>query len=375
MAENYLDRSGFWKNSESCLFLNPRLPKAEAQSMERAAQLEQKSGVIWLKTSGTEMSQQGEHKLVALKKEAILHAAKSVNEFFNLNKKDKWLNTLPHFHIGGIAIYARSYLSGSEVIDFSDQAWEAISLVDRIQSYQATLTSLVPTQIYDIVDKQLQSPTSLRFAFVGGGALDKSLYLKARDLGWPLILSYGMTETSAMLAASRPESLKSTEYPDMETLPHIQIEQKEETLSIRTPSLLSGYLFVSPKGKRWVPVQDIFHSDDRVFIDGKKLSVLGRSSDLVKILGETVDIQMLEEKFRSLYASPFAIVARSEERKGFELILVSEGEVSQDIIQEFNDRVMPYERLQGVKKLEKLPRTELGKIKRKEILDQLDRKN
>ena len=91
--------------------------------MERAAQLEQKSGVIWLKTSGTEMSQQGEHKLVALKKEAILHAAKSVNEFFNLNKKDKWLNTLPHFHIGGIAIYARSYLSGSEVIDFSYHAW------------------------------------------------------------------------------------------------------------------------------------------------------------------------------------------------------------------------------------------------------------
>ena len=36
----------------------------------------------------------------------------------------------------------------------------------------------------------------------GGGALDPSLYKQARDLGWPLLPSYGLTECGSQVATA-----------------------------------------------------------------------------------------------------------------------------------------------------------------------------
>ena len=43
-----------------------------------------------------------------------------------------WLNALPLSHVGGLSIFARSFLSDAEVIDISDQTWNVEVLVKQL---------------------------------------------------------------------------------------------------------------------------------------------------------------------------------------------------------------------------------------------------
>ncbi len=70
-----------------------------------------------------------------------------------------------------------------------------------------TLTSLVPTQVHDLVQCALACPPSLRAVVVGGAELDPVLGERARELGWPVLQSYGMTEAASQVATASLASL------------------------------------------------------------------------------------------------------------------------------------------------------------------------
>lgn len=49
----------------------------------------------------------------------------------------------------------------------------------------ARWSSLVPTQVVDLVNGEIQAPPGVRCIIVGGGALDMETGRRARALGWP----------------------------------------------------------------------------------------------------------------------------------------------------------------------------------------------
>ena len=51
-------------------------------------------------------------------KSALLASAEAVNKHLESDKRDTWVNPLPHFHVGGLGILARTYLSGAMLHDF-----------------------------------------------------------------------------------------------------------------------------------------------------------------------------------------------------------------------------------------------------------------
>ena len=92
----------------------------------------------------------------------------------------------------------------------------------------------------------------------------------------------------------------------------------------------------------------------------------------MKILGESVDIARLEKKvIQSVGHNTLSIVALPEERRGYELVLVSDQEISSSILSQFNQEVLPFERLSSFKKVDEMPRTTLGKLIKTELLEKI----
>jgi len=328
-----------WLSDETHVLLNPRTPEAERRRLE--SMVVPLTGHLWVSTSGTT----GALKLTALSKRAMLASAAAVNRHLQSDASDVWLCILPTFHVGGLGIYARAFLSGARV---ARDGWEGV-----------TLASLVPAQVSDLVHAQIRAPESLRAVLIGGGALSTSLDERARELGWPLLPSYGMTECCSQVATATLDS------PKLVFLDHVEARiEADGRLALRSDALLTGYAtdagFADPKIDGW------FLTEDVASIDGRVLRVEGRRGDFVKIGGESVDLSRLDRILAELGADA-AVVAVPDERLGHVIALAVAGGDADAITEAFNARVFPFERARRTIRVEAIPRTELGKIQRKRI--------
>ncbi len=349
------------------LLLNPRLPESEKKYLDElfSARPKNLAPHIYLSSSGSTT----QSRLVALSREAFLSAAESVNDFLQIQKGEPWLLALPHFHVGGLSIFARARLSQSPVYNL--EGWSADDFCVTAQKHSVALSSLVPAQVFDLVQRNLKAPPSLRAVLVGAASLDRELYTKARNLAWPLLRSYGATETAAAFAISPLSSLEAQAYPDMEILPHWKAgvgEAKE--LQLRGPALASGDLRMTESGGVSWRSYENFSSSDRVEICGQKIEFLGRGEDFVKILGEGVNTQALLRKLWAMLpalSGRSCVVTEADPRRGLRLVLVVESEgldpaKTASDLRGFNAQVAPFERLSAFACIEKIPRSELSKV-------------
>lgn len=329
---------------------------------------------LWFATSGS-TAKAGSMKYVALAKEAFLASAGSVNSHLNISIDDIWINPLPRFHVGGLAIHARASLNKAKVISFLGK-WQPQSFCDYIAKEKGTFTSLVPTQIYDLVKCQLKAPESLRGVIVGGGKLSTLLYEQARALGWPLFPSYGLTEAASQVATA---THASESFPPMKILPHLQVHTDEEGfIHLKGRSLLTCYAYltkadcklVDPKKDGWLK------SEDRGVVESEAITLLGRSDDFIKISGESVNFKDLEGileglKLKLRISFDAALVAIEDDRLGHSVIIAIEGTpstASEALINSFQTSVLPFERIRSVHYLPKLPRSPLHKLLKDPLL-------
>jgi O-succinylbenzoic acid--CoA ligase len=328
-----------WLSDESHVLLNPRLPDDERRRLQSFVL--DLPGHVWLATSGTT----GSLKLTALSKRALLASAAAVNRHLRSDANDVWLCVLPSFHVGGLGIYARAFLSGARVVT----AW----------SEDVTLASLVPAQVVDLVRAHASPPPALRAVVVGGGALSEEADRAARALGWPLLASYGMTECCSQVATATRQSRA------LVLLDHVEARVEEDgRLALRSEALLTGYAteegFVDPKVDGW------FLTEDVGTLDGRILSVQGRRGDFVKIGGESVDLSRLDRILAGIGADA-AAMAVPDARLGHVIALAVAAGDAEAIAEAFNARVLPFERARSVVRVPEIPRTPLGKIVRSRL--------
>ena len=366
-----------WVSQENTLILNPRLGADDRARMESAwRDLIDGTfrGQIGIATSGSSGDPRG--RLIVIARAALLVNALSVNEHLQATAKDVWLKTLPSFHVGGLGIHARAHLSRSRVIESALERWDAEAFHSKLELSGATLLSLVPTQVYDLVSANLRAPKALRAVIIGGGRLDRDLYLKARELAWPVHLSYGLTECSSQVATSaRPED------PRLFPLGHAEIRLSESgAIAIRSAALLTGQIvwhedrahFVDPKDHGW------FQTEDRGRIESDaSITVFGRAADFVKIGGEGVSLPRLEDRLAAVksrlgLAIEAAVLAAADERLGARVVLLTDAalETANALAEKFNREVMPFERIRSVHVLTELPKSPLGKLLRVQALTQ-----
>ena len=386
-----------WLSNESHVFLNPKALTLHNLSLNKVIKDYSLESHIILATSGSTALNSSEMKFVALSKNAILNSSKSVNDHLDCTKNDILLNALPYFHIGGLSLYSRSYLSGAKLINvYSDSLkWDANYFIQEIIKNKVTIASLVPTQIYDLINQNLTSPPSLRAVVVGGGALSKSLYDKAKKLNWPLLPSYGMTECASQIATAAINFKWETTYPELKILDHLNVKKNEYgNLSISGSSLLTGYIILKNNETQFLDVKThISNESDKYLITSdignikdSFLQIYGRNDDVVKVSGENVSLSRLDHILLDLkteleYNDDAAVIYEKDERLENKISLVftkdniKSSKLFDQIKNEFNKRVFPFEKIKNIYFIDKIPRTELGKLKRNQLICDLSKNN
>lgn len=259
-------------------------------------------------TSGTT----GEPKAAVLDYGNHYFSAVAANRNMPLNTGDRWLLSLPLYHVAGWGVLFRCALAGAAVVVHE----EHLSIEQAISRYAVTHVSLVSTQLHRLLDKPsgIAALSTLRGVLLGGGPIPPPLIRRAFEAGLPIHTSYGLTETASQITATRKDdgldALFTSGHP-LET-DTVRIGPIGEIL-VRGRTLFRGYL---REGKTELPVDaagwfatgDVGHLDD----DGR-LSVTGRRDNAFVCGGENIQPEEIERALCELPGVADAVVVPKED--------------------------------------------------------------
>lgn len=307
----------------------------------------------------------GDLKGYALSKKALFTNAEAVNDHFKLTHDDVWGLSLPVYHVGGLSVLARARLTGSRVID--GRKWDPVNWIKKME--EVTITTLVPTQLYDLVKLKLRPWKNLRYVVIGGDFLSSALKKEAMDLGWPVIRTYGMSEVSSQLA-----SALSPESDNLMILPPHEVKTDDDRLLVKSKALFTlefimAQKFIVNTVKELSDKDGFYLTKDRAKIEGNIITPLGRMGDELKVSGHLIDFFKLRETLsnflleRNLF-NRMEISVEDDERTGKKLILFAEKDALSEVSQEEITKLLKPVKIQEVRIVDELSRTALGKFKK-----------
>ncbi len=235
-------------------------------------------------TSGSE----GEPKGVCLSFRNHLSSALGSALNLGVHPGDRWLIDLPLDRIGGFAIAMRMAIYGTTAV--VHPRFDAQEVWDSVERRHVTQLSCVTTTLKRLLDVRptTRCPAHVRSVLVGGGPVAKELIDEAHGMGWPVLPTYGLTETSSQIATLSPHAAESKRHTAGHALPLAEIEIRSDagtlapvdhpgTIHIRGPMVGMGYwredTSIDPliAGGGWFQTRDIGSIDDDgyLFVHGR----------------------------------------------------------------------------------------------------------
>ncbi len=252
----------------------PSRPNAEGPSAETCL------AIVY--TTGTTGTPRG----VLLSRRAFEASARASAEVLPWGSGERWLLELPLAHVGGLSIVTRSLIARTAVVlpTAVDERFDPERTLRCVEQQRITRLSVVPTQLSRLLDASERCPASLRAVLVGGAAATETLLARARDAGWPLLATYGLSEACSQVTVERPgqEPQAGSSGPP---LPGTDIRIVDSTIEVRSPSLLSGYF---PHALAPISADGYFRTSDCGELRQGELFVYGRRDDVIVSGGENV---------------------------------------------------------------------------------------
>jgi O-succinylbenzoic acid--CoA ligase len=241
-------------------------------------------------TSGTA----GAPKGVVLSRAAFVASATASARRLGWREDDRWLLSLPPAHVGGMSIVTRCLLARRPVVLAADPS--PARQLARIADQRATLLSLVAAQLRRLLDegRDTPAPYSLRAVLLGGGPCPPALLAEGVGRGWPLLPTYGLTETCSQIATQPPGWKPEAGGGAGPPLPGVEVRIVKGEIQVRGPMVCSGYL---PEGAHAVPVtaEGWLCTGDLGRLDGRgRLEVYGRRDAVIVTGGENVAPEEVE---------------------------------------------------------------------------------
>lgn len=268
---------------------------AGALLRDEPADLELHAPAALVYTSGTS----GEPKGVVLSHANLL--ANAVGSALHLGTLpgERWLACLPLFHVGGLAILARSVLTGGAVVLHERFDPDAVSRA--LDADGVALASLVPTMLARVLEARGERPPppGLRAVLLGGAPAPAPLLERAAKAGWPLLPTYGMTEAGSQVATLPLGSPPRSDGGGLRPLPGTELRIADDRdrpippgvtgeIQVRGPTVTSGY-WRRPAASARALAGGWLHTGDLGALDeGGALRVLGRADDMLVTGGENV---------------------------------------------------------------------------------------
>ena len=232
------------------------------------------------------------------------HSALGSNANIALRAGDRWLHSLPLYHVGGLSILFRCLLAGATVA----LPQPGTTLGESIAGLAATHVSLVSTQLSRLL-RESADLGGLEAVLMGGGPVPSSLVDEALARGLPLHTSYGLTEMASQVTTTppgaRPEQLRTAgrALPGRE----VSISERGEIL-VRGETLFAGYAG-GEELDRPLDEEGWFHTRDLGELDESGyLRIGGRLDNLFISGGENVQPEEIEEALCRLNGVEEAVV-------------------------------------------------------------------
>jgi len=308
-----------------------------------------------------------------------------------LQTNDRWLSSLPLYHVGGLAVVFRSCLYGTAIVlhsRFDIDAFEASLEEDAV-----TITSLVPTMLQRLLNARHNRPwpASLRLVLLGGAAAPPELLEQCQAEHLPVTTTYGLTEAASQVATpSLADMLRkpaSVGRPLMFTRMRI-VDETGATLPpgelgeviVQGPTVMAGY-YCNPQATARTLRDGWLYTGDIGYLDEEgDLWLVQRRSDIVITGGENVYPTEIEAALRRHPAVADACVVGVPDREwGQRVAAMVQLRPSQKLTEAemadfLREHLAGYKRPRLIEFVESLPQTASGKIERRTIAERLMRR-
>ncbi|MEW6411460.1 MAG: o-succinylbenzoate--CoA ligase [Candidatus Zixiibacteriota bacterium] len=245
---------------------------------------------------------------------AVLHtygshyySALGSNKNIVVGTADRWLLSLPLYHVGGLGILFRCLISGAAVVVPEPRE----PLEQSMERHQVTHLSVVPTQLKRLISNSssINLARNLKAVLVGGSSVDENLVRISHHENIKIFTSYGLTEMASQVTTSASGDPLPRLLTSGKLLPHreLMISDKGEIL-VRGETRFEGYVTLGGLERPfnrdgWFATGDLGHIDN----DGY-LKVTGRKDNMFVSGGENIHPEQIEKAIMGLPGIEEAIV-------------------------------------------------------------------
>jgi O-succinylbenzoic acid--CoA ligase len=267
-----------------------------------------------------------------------------------LDRDERWLCPLPLSHVGGLMVLLRSALYATTAVLAPPPFDPAAAGVD------VTLASLVPTMLARVLDAGVRPSPRLRAVLLGGAPADRALLVRARDAGWPVAPTYGLTQACSQVTVAEPGDVETSGR----ALPGLRVTLAADgEILVRGPTVAGG---------------GTLRTGDLGRLDARgRLIVAGRKADTIVTGGENVAPAEVEAVLREHPAvADAAVFGRPDPEWGeavtARVVLRAGRAVTPAELRGFAaDRLASFKVPKAVELADALPRTPSGKLRRREL--------
>jgi O-succinylbenzoic acid--CoA ligase len=285
------------------------------------------------------------------------------------------LGTLPTHHVSGLMARMRAAATGGDYLPADWKELEAGNLPALPARDDGWVISFVPTQL----ERLLRRPAaidwlrSFRIIFLGGAPAWPDLLDRAAEARLPVSLSYGMTETAAMVTALRPADFARGERSSGTAVPHARVSiQPGGVIRVAGESVFRGY-WPELRTERFHDTSDL----GRLDAEGQ-LHVLGRADEVIITGGEKVDPREVEAVLRATGEfDDVVVLGRPHPEWGAEVVAAYPAGKSPDLAKvraTLEKSLAPYKRPKDYVAVKDWPRSAAGKINRAALVAVISRK-
>lgn len=300
---------------------------------------------VRVKTSGST----GEPKPLDVEKTRMAASARTTCDFLGLRKGDSALLCLPLDYIAGKMMVVRALERGLRLICHEPSSHPMRGLTET-----PDFAALTPMQVWETLRDERERETlfGIGNVIIGGGAVDPDMAQGLQGARGAVWSTYGMTETLSHIALRRVNGPAASEW--YTPFDGVGVSQTiDGRLVIEAPS-------VSPTR---LTTNDI--AELRTRPDGKtQFRILGRADNVICSGGIKIQAEEVERLLDGKIGVPFMITWRQDPKLGQAVTLVMEGGDA-EAARTACEAILPkYWRPKTIEVVERLPRTETGKVKR-----------
>ncbi|HEG44656.1 MAG TPA: o-succinylbenzoate--CoA ligase [Phycisphaerales bacterium] len=222
-------------------------------------------------------------------------------------KNDRWLMTLPMYHISGFSLLMRSLLHGGTIVFPRPDE----SVVEAVEEFNFTHISLVPVQLSQLLgnEKCIDKLQNAKGILVGGSSVPAGLIKESISRGLPVYTTYGSTEMASQITTTGYGDAGKFKGTSGRLLKYRELKVSAcGEILVKGKTLFKGYV---SGGSADLPVdaQGYFHTGDmgRMDDDGN-LYVTGRKDLMIVSGGENIFPEEIERAIANMSGALQAVV-------------------------------------------------------------------